>query len=60
MLNAVLDGERDLIAHGETARSSLAADNYRFEANGIDADGFANVRLLPDGESACWSPARCF
>jgi hypothetical protein len=47
VLNAVLEGERDVIAHGETARSSIAADNYRFEAKGIDADGFANVRLLP-------------
>src|SRR6476660_1703739 len=34
VLKAVLDGERDVIAHGETARSSLAPTNYTFQANG--------------------------
>jgi hypothetical protein len=47
VLRAVLDGERDVIANGETARSSLAHANYRFQANGIDGDGFANVLLSP-------------
>ena len=47
VLKAVLDGERDVIAQGETARSSLALSNYRFEANGIDPDGLANVLLSP-------------
>ena len=47
VLKAVLDGERDVIARGETARSSLAPANYRFHANGIDADGLANVLLSP-------------
>jgi hypothetical protein len=47
VLRAVLDGERDLIARGEMARSSLAPANYTFQANGIDADGFANVLLSP-------------
>jgi hypothetical protein len=47
VLVAVLDGERDAIAHGETARSSLAPSNYTFRANGIDADGLANVLLSP-------------
>ena len=47
VLKAVLDGERDVIAKGETARSSLAPSNYTFQANGIDADGLANVLLSP-------------
>jgi hypothetical protein len=47
VLRAVLDGERDVIAQGETARSSLARANYSFEGNGIDNDGLANVLLSP-------------
>jgi len=47
VLKAVLDGERDVIARGETTRSSLAPINYRFQPNGIDVDGFANVLLSP-------------
>jgi hypothetical protein len=47
ILTAVLEGERDVIANGETARSSLALANYRFQGNGIDAEGFANVLLSP-------------
>jgi len=47
ILTAMLDGERDVIARGETARSSLAPSNYRFQPNGIDADGLANVLLSP-------------
>jgi hypothetical protein len=47
VLKAVLEGERDVIAHGETARSSLALANYRFQANGVDAAGLANVLLSP-------------
>ena len=47
VLRAFLDGERDVIAHGETTRSSLALANYRFAPNGIDPDGFANVLLSP-------------
>ena len=47
VLKAVLDGERDAIAQGEIARSSLAPANYRFQANGIDPDGLANVLLSP-------------
>jgi len=42
-----LEGEQDVIANGETARSSLALSNYRFQANGIDDDGLANVLLSP-------------
>jgi len=47
VLKAVLEGERDVIAHGETARSSLALANYSFRANGVDAAGLANVLLSP-------------
>jgi hypothetical protein len=47
VLRAVLDGERDVIARGEMARSSLALSNYAFQANGIDDDGLANVLLSP-------------
>lgn len=47
VLKGVLEAEREVIARGETARSSLAPENYRFEPNGIDADGFANVLLEP-------------
>jgi hypothetical protein len=47
VLKAVLDGEREVIAQGEAARSSLALSNYTFEANGIDPDGLANVLLSP-------------
>src|SRR5688572_25765473 len=47
VLKAVLDGERDMIALGEAARSTLARTNYTFQPNGIDAEGFANVLLTP-------------
>jgi len=47
VLKAVLDGERDVIAQGETASSSLNPSNYTFQANGIDTDGLANVLLTP-------------
>ena len=47
VLRAVLEGERDVIAHGETARSSLARENYIFQANGIDGEGLANILLSP-------------
>ena len=47
VLRAVLDGEREVIAQGEAARSSLDLTNYRFQPNGVDADGLANVLLSP-------------
>ena len=47
VLRAVLDGEQDVIAHGEAARSALARSNYIFQANGVDAEGLANVLLSP-------------
>lgn len=50
MLKAALDGERDVIALGESARSSLDSSNYTFRANGIDRDSYANVLLSPRRE----------
>ena len=47
VLKAVLDGERDVIAQGEAARSALALANYRFQPNGVDTEGLANVLLAP-------------
>lgn len=47
VLRAVLDGEREVIHRGETARSALARANYTFQPNGIDADGLANILLSP-------------
>jgi len=47
VLKAVLEGERAVIASGETARSSLALTNYRFQPNGVDAEGLANILLSP-------------
>lgn len=47
VLKALLDGERDVIARGESSQSSLALANYTFQANGVDAEGLANVLLSP-------------
>lgn len=47
VLRAVLDGERDVIAQGETARLALARSNYIFQPNGVDAEGLANILLSP-------------
>jgi hypothetical protein len=47
VLKAVLDGERDVIAHGEAAHSSLDASNYTFQTKGVDSDGLAIVLLSP-------------
>jgi len=47
VLRALLEGEQDVIARNETARSSLDPTNYRFTPNGIDRDGLANVLLSP-------------
>ncbi len=47
VLRALLDGERDVIARGETGRSALQPSNYAFEPNGVDAEGLANVLLSP-------------
>ena len=47
VLKAYLDGERDLIARGDSARSALTPANYTFQPNGIDGDGLANVLLSP-------------
>ena len=47
VLKALLDGEVAVIARGETRRSSLDPANYKFQPNGIDSDGLANVLLSP-------------
>jgi hypothetical protein len=47
VLRAVLEGEREAIARGEIARSSLGQTNYTFQPNGVDADGLAQVLLSP-------------
>ena len=47
VLRAVLEGESEVIARGETARSSLALSNYRFQPNGVDNEGLANVLISP-------------
>jgi hypothetical protein len=47
VLRAVLEGEREIIALGESARSALARENYTFQPNGIGADGLANIQLTP-------------
>jgi hypothetical protein len=47
VLRAVLEGEREIIAGGETARSSLALANYAFQPNGVDDEGLANILLSP-------------
>jgi hypothetical protein len=47
VLRALLDGERDVIAKGETARSSIALDNYTFQVNGVDDAGLVTVLLTP-------------
>ena len=47
ILRAVLDGERDMVAQGEMARSALVESNYIFSARGVDDEGLANVLLSP-------------
>src|SRR5262245_45124752 len=47
VLRAVLEGERDVIAQGETGRSSLDVTNYAFQPNGVDDEGLANILLSP-------------
>jgi hypothetical protein len=47
VLRAVLEGEREIVSQGDTARSSLARANYNFQPNGVDDDGLANVLLSP-------------
>ena len=47
VLKAVLDGEQEAIALGEATRSALGRANYTFQPNGVDADGLANVLLVP-------------
>lgn len=46
-LRAILDGEREIIAKGQSARSSLDRANYSFQPDGIDEEGLANILLSP-------------
>ena len=47
VLRAVLEGEAEAIARGETGRSSLDRSNYLFQADGVDDAGLARVLLSP-------------
>lgn len=47
VLRAVLEGEREAIARGETSRSSIDRTNYTFEPRGVSEDGLAKVALSP-------------
>ena len=47
VLRAVLEGEQEIIAQGETSRSSLDVTNYAFQPNGVDDEGLANILLSP-------------
>jgi len=47
VLKPVLDGDQEAFSVSEAGRSSLAPSNYRFAANGVDADGLANVLITP-------------
>jgi len=47
VLRAVLEGEREVFAQGESARSALALSNYAFQPNGVDDEGLANILLSP-------------
>jgi hypothetical protein len=47
VLRALLEGEREVIALGESALSALAPENYTFQPDGIGADGLAKVTLTP-------------
>lgn len=47
VLRAVLEGEQETIARGETERSSLCRANYAFQPGGIDESGLANIILSP-------------
>ena len=46
-LRAVLEGEREVIARGEAARSALAPCNYTFQPGGVAPDGLVKVLLSP-------------
>ncbi len=46
-LKKILSGEREAIARGEIARSSLAPCNYEFQVHGVDENGLAKVLLAP-------------
>lgn len=45
VLHAVLEGEREMVARGETARAALDRENYTFTANGLERDGLVSVSV---------------
>ena len=47
VLKAILEGEREAVARGEMARSTLAPCNYEFQVHGVDENGLAKVLLSP-------------
>ena len=49
-LKSVLEAEQDVIASGETSRSSIDLTNYTFEPEGVGPDGLAHILLSPRRE----------
>src|SRR5262245_27370002 len=47
VLKAILDGERDVIAKGETSRAALSPANYTFQPSGVDTEGLARIVVSP-------------
>jgi hypothetical protein len=59
-LRSVLDGERDMIAGGQSARSSLDRANYTFQPDGIDEEGLANILVSPRRKERALVAGRMF
>jgi hypothetical protein len=47
VLRGLLEGEKEAIEREDPTRSALAAANYQFESEGLDASGLVKVALLP-------------
>jgi len=47
VLRAVLEGEKELVARGEVARSAIAESNYGFQPVGLDDAGLVRIQLSP-------------
>ena len=47
VLREVLEGERKLMANGDSSRLAIVPANYTFQVNGLDADGLVNVLVSP-------------
>ena len=47
VLRTVLEGEREIIEHGEADRSALVPENYSFQPNGLGPDGLAKILISP-------------